>query len=470
MSMRRPFVPLVAVVVGMIQAASALGALAPGLNTRTMMFDSQMRAYDVYAPASYDGSAAVPLVVDMHGFSSNKDQQRVISGMQSRSEVEGFLVVFPQGLFNSWNAGLCCGQAQSQNINDVGFVRAMVDAIAAEANVDPRRVYATGLSNGGAMTQRLACEAADLFAAAAPMAFPIPFVPLSTCQPSRPIAVLMFMGLTDQLVNYASAAPSFQYWRTFDGCVGGPPDETLVTGDSYCETYTQCTDGVEAGLCSILSTFGPPFAGHVLYFNNDLNLSEVAWDFLSRFQLPAPPSTEQPVAAKKLLIKNKLPDNESKNQIVIIVQDPGISTPPPLSSGDPRCNGDASGTVKATLTVASVPSGQSHSADLPCQNWKILGQETDPLGYKYSDGELLTSTVRSVTWKEGVQLKAVLKGKGPSNLDYDLELGVSQGTVAATLANGTDRTCIVCPPFDGKDGSDGKRFQGKSCAAPATCP
>jgi len=207
--LRSRFLPLFAILVGALPAARAVGVLAPGLNARTLTFDSQTRAYDIYVPASYSGGVAVPLVVDMHGFGSNKDQQRLLSGFQQRSDLEGFLVAYPQGLFNSWNAGTCCGQAAAQNIDDVGFLRAMVDAIAAEANVDPRRIYATGLSNGGAMTQRLACDAADVFAAAAPMAFPIPFNPLSTCQPSRPIAVLMFMGLTDQLVPYSSAAPSF---------------------------------------------------------------------------------------------------------------------------------------------------------------------------------------------------------------------------------------------------------------------
>lgn len=472
MSMRSLFLPLLAVLAGALPATCAFGALVPGLQARSMVFDAQTREYDINAPPSYDGSVPLPLVVDLHGFTSNKNQQRILSGFQQRSDAEGFLVAYPQGLFNSWNAGTCCGQAQAQSIDDLGFLRAMVAAIAAEANVDPRRVYVTGLSNGGAMTQRLACEAADLFAAAAPMAFPIPFVPLSTCQPSRPIAVLMFMGLTDQLVNYASAAPSFQYWRNVDGCAGGPPDETVVTGDSFCETYTQCSDGVESGLCSILSTFPPPFEGHVLYVNNDLNLSVVAWDFLSRFQLPAsaPPSTEQPIAAKKVFIKNTLPDDESRNKIVIIGRDPGISIPPPLSADDPRCNGDASGTVKATLTVASAASGQSHSTALPCENWKILGKEASPVGYKYSDGGLLTSTARTITWKAGSQLKAVLKGKGPSNLDYDLQLGVSQGTVAATLSTVSDRTCVVCPAVNGKDGSDGKRFLGKDCTAPPACP
>jgi hypothetical protein len=162
-----------------------------------------------------------------------------------------------------------------------------VETLIGEANIDDRRVYVTGLSNGGAMSQRLACEAADLFAAAAPMAFPLPYLSLAQCQPSRSMPVLMFMGITDALVPYSSAAPSFQYWRDTNGCGNGAPDETIVTGNSMCESYTSCADDVETGLCSILSTSGAPFAGHILYFNNDLVLSVVAWDFLSRFALPS---------------------------------------------------------------------------------------------------------------------------------------------------------------------------------------
>lgn len=260
--------------------ASAMPAAAvftTGLNARSMSFDSQTRQYDVYVPASYDGSTAVPLVVDFHGAGSNKNQERNVSGFQALANSEGYIVVYPQGLFNTWNAGFCCGGAVTNNIDDVGFARALVDQVAAEANIDRRRVYSTGLSNGGFMTHRLACEAADVFAAFVPSAA---FIGVSPCVPSRPLALLMMMGLNDTTVPYGTAAPSFLSWRNNGQCVGVTPDETVVDGGSNCQTYTNCADGVEVGLCSINS-------GHVVYINPDIVVAQVAWDFMSRFSLPA---------------------------------------------------------------------------------------------------------------------------------------------------------------------------------------
>lgn len=107
---------------------------------------------------------------------------------------------------------------------------------------------------------------------------------------------------------------------------------------------------------------------------------------------------------------------------------------------------------------------------LPCQNWTQLGSASNPKGYRYKDKELDDGTAKVVVWKDGKALKAVLRGKGTTNLDYDLQLGMSQGTVAATLASGGSYVCVVCGPYKEKDGSDAKKFLGKNCAAPPTCP
>ncbi len=179
-------------------ATAARAAFPVGDSERDLPFGGLPRRYLVHVPPGYDGSTPVPLVVDIHGFGSNANQQRGISGMRALSDARGFLVVYPDGWENAWNANICCGNA---DLDDVGFIRAVVAAVAAEANIDPRRVYVAGLSNGGAMSHRLACDAADLFAAAAPMAFPLAYQPATGCQPSRSIPVLTVMGLTDMLVQ-----------------------------------------------------------------------------------------------------------------------------------------------------------------------------------------------------------------------------------------------------------------------------
>ena len=123
----------------------------------------------------------------------------------------------------------------------------------------------------------------------------------------------------------------------------------------------------------------------------------------------------------------------------------------------------------ADAVFVSVSTGESHTTPLPCQNWSLLGSTTNPKGYKYSDAELDQGTAKKVIWKNGSQLKATLKGSGPSTLDFDLQLGLSAGSVAAVLTNGSNALCASCLPSNGRDGSDGRTFLGKDCPAPPSC-
>lgn len=296
MPIRRLLLALCLVAFG---AASARAAFPAGDSRQDLPFGGLPRQYLVHEPASYDGSTPVPLVVDIHGWSSNAEQQRIISGIYALSDAKGFLAVWPDGWKNAWNANLCCGNPE---LDDVAFIRAVVDAVKAQANVDARRIYVTGLSNGGAMSHRLACDAADLFAAAAPMAFPLAYDPATGCQPSRSIPVLTVMGLTDMLVRYddggfGSAAATFAHWRETNGCRVGAPDVLDSRGQSRCEYVTHCANDVQVGLCSVTARAFPGqfFDGHILYLNDDYDLAEVAWNFLSRFELPegAAPAREK---------------------------------------------------------------------------------------------------------------------------------------------------------------------------------
>jgi polyhydroxybutyrate depolymerase len=262
--------------------------LTPGEHQMTISHDGNDRVYEVQVPMSYDNSTAVPLVLDIHGFTSNKDQQQLVSGFADVAEQQGFIVARPDGtgLLQSWNAGdSCCGDAQNQNLDDVGLMRAIVAEISAASCIDPRRVYATGISNGGALSHRLACEAADVFAAVAPVSYPIDFNPNSKCQPSRPIAVMHSHGTNDLLVPYNGGATSqpvvdsFAYWGTANNCAASPT-ETYSNGNSSCSTYATCDAAVNVSLCTVNG-------GHILYTNLDnVPIAELSWQFLQQFTLP----------------------------------------------------------------------------------------------------------------------------------------------------------------------------------------
>lgn len=252
--------------------------LQPGNAELTLEHDGVTREYLVHVPDSYDGSAPVPLVVDMHGLTSSAAAQARF-GWREKADAEGFIVVHPQGLNASWNGGeLCCGSSRDNGVDDEGFILALVEQMKQDACIDGRRVYATGLSNGGAMSHLLACNAADVFAAAAPVSMSNGAEP---CEPARPIPVIMTRGTDDLLVPFAggflfaSAAEDFAQWAERNGCSGEP-----APSSELCQTFDQCDGGVEVTLCTL-------DAGHVLYDNpQGFSVPDVVWATFERFVLP----------------------------------------------------------------------------------------------------------------------------------------------------------------------------------------
>jgi polyhydroxybutyrate depolymerase len=263
-----------------VPAATCTGAstLSAGNQTLSIVHDGEERTYIVHVPDDLDSGVPVPLVVDMHGLTSSATQQSAISGWRQKADAEGFIVVHPQGLDASWNGGdLCCGTSQSQGVDDEGFIRAMVAQLVQDACIDEKRIYATGLSNGGAMSHLLACDAADLFAASAPVSMGNGTRP---CEPSRPISVVMTRGTQDRLVAFngglfPSAQADFEQWAALNGCQGEPQP-----ADELCQVFNDCDGGVEVKLCALA-------AGHVLYSNSqDFSVPDVVWQTFERQRLP----------------------------------------------------------------------------------------------------------------------------------------------------------------------------------------
>jgi len=220
-------------------------------------FGGQQRRVDVHLPPGYDPTVPAPLVLNFHGYTSDGAQEALLSEMNAKADAAGFIVLYPYGtgVPLSWDAGACCGQAVQNQIDDIGFVRAVVAGADDKLCVDDARVYATGMSNGGFLSHRIGCELADRFAAIAPVAG---VNGMASCSPSRPMPVMHFHGTADPLVPYdgstslgfISVPDSFAAWGARDQC-SGEPVETYRNGDSHCATYQQCAGGAEVTLCTI---------------------------------------------------------------------------------------------------------------------------------------------------------------------------------------------------------------------------
>lgn len=240
--------------------------------------DGWTRCWDEHVP---DALTNAPLVIDMHGWLGRPDGQRGNSDLEAMANTEGFIVAWPYGLARSWNAGDgCCNPSARDVIDDVGFLRALVDQSIATWPVDPDRVYVTGLSNGCAMSQRFATEASDLVAAAACMAM-VRLVETPAEYTSVPFMALH--GTNDTVVPYdgddfISAQANIEAWRDDNGCTGDAVT-TWSEGEHAAETWTECANGTEVALVTIQD------GGHVLYSGKgtDVDTTQVAWDFMSRF-------------------------------------------------------------------------------------------------------------------------------------------------------------------------------------------
>ncbi|RMG20106.1 MAG: hypothetical protein D6729_03620 [Deltaproteobacteria bacterium] len=276
---------------GTAEGPCVTGGLAPGDHNLSLVHDGRLRRYLLHVPTGGDPTAPRPLVLDFHGFSGWKEQQAEYTRYPQLADEEGFLVAHPDGTGTprGWNAGGCCGSADAEDVDDVGFVRAMVEQIRRVSCVDPRRVYATGFSNGGMFSHRLACEASDLIAAVVPVAGGN-LLSDDACQPSRPVPVLHFHGTADPIVRYEGSRLGFPdipvmmaEWAARDGC-DAVPVEISRMGDVHCETWPGCAGGVEVTLCTIDG------GGHVwpgtLGATQNIDATLAGWNFLSRFALP----------------------------------------------------------------------------------------------------------------------------------------------------------------------------------------
>jgi polyhydroxybutyrate depolymerase len=292
-------------------------ARAKPLETRCFALSQagQERTFRLYVPPHLAGP--VPLILVLHGGGgSGAGMERLtLQGLDRIADREGAVVAYPDGVGKGWNDGRSDlrSQATRQNVDDVGFLRALVMDLASSLPIDRSRVYATGISNGGMMSYRLACDAADVFAAVAPVAADFGSELSSRCAPARPISIAIFQGTEDPIMPWAggevrilvfthghviSAADSFDRWRALDRCgdpsssdprAAEPPDGTSVVT----HLAGPCAAGTEVRLYEIRGgghtwPSGQPYLGPRLVgrVSHALDANQEIWSFLSRFRLP----------------------------------------------------------------------------------------------------------------------------------------------------------------------------------------
>ena len=263
---------------GNTEPCTGTGTLEAGDSSHSLTVGGNTYPMNVHAPPSYDGVTRLPVVFDFHGLGGNENQMRNLSGWASAGDAEGFITVFPGGVDNAWNAGGCC----SDTPTDVDFVREAITYLDGEGCIDTRRVYASGCSNGGAMSFRLACEAADVIAAVAPVDFDCVAGGFGCqCDPGRPVTEIQFRGTNDSAVPYgetedSGARANFATWGEINMCTGEPEP---LPENSSCQRFPMCADGVETILCTVQNG---NHCGSYMSFG----IASLAWEIISRYSLP----------------------------------------------------------------------------------------------------------------------------------------------------------------------------------------
>ena len=276
--------------------------------TLNMNYENTARDFLVHLPTGFTTAQHLPIVINMHGLGSNGGQQEFYSRMSETSDANNFVVVYPNGLANSWNSGFTAPYNSSPD--DVGFISKIIDTLANLYNIDLNRVYACGMSNGGFQSYRLACDLENRIAAIASVTGTISTLTALNCtSQSRKIPVLQIHGTADPLVPYGgdvgfkSVEETINFWLGKDQCnatsdtLAWPNTNLLDSSTVERIRYQSCGDGTEVMFYKITggghtwpnATFGYIYGPT----NKDLDASQEIWNFFNRFTLIGPNRVEE---------------------------------------------------------------------------------------------------------------------------------------------------------------------------------
>jgi polyhydroxybutyrate depolymerase len=275
--------------------------LPPDDQQRTIRVNDVVRKYVLHVPESRTRDVPRPLVLVFHGGGGNAQNMPRFTGFDRVADTNGFIVAYPDSFNKHWNDSRGLSPA-----DDVGFIRALIAELQTSYKIDPRRVYATGISNGGFFSNRLACDLTDKIAAIASVAATMPEALVPACKPSRPISVMFIHGTKDPLVpieggpvarthgNAVSLERAAQFWRDWDQTSANAieeqiPDRAHDGTTVRRQVFEKGKDGSEIIVYTIKGG-GHTWPGGVQYLpvflvgkmSRNLNASQVIWEFFEK--------------------------------------------------------------------------------------------------------------------------------------------------------------------------------------------
>jgi polyhydroxybutyrate depolymerase len=264
------------------------------------------RQYLVHLPPSYDGTKPTPVVLALHGGGGSIQGMVSLTHLSDVADQHEFIVVYPNAYINSWADGRGTTQEERLGVNDVIFISDLIDHLTTEININVNRVYATGMSNGGMMSQRLACELSDQITAVAIVAASLAENIAPTCRPQRPVPTMVINGTHDPLVPWIGGSipgaaggrvlatwATIDKWVEFNGCSScatteNVPDWIDDGTRTRRETYGGC--GADVVLLTVAGG-GHTWPGGLQYLpewligrtSRDFDASEVLWEFFQQW-------------------------------------------------------------------------------------------------------------------------------------------------------------------------------------------
>lgn len=260
-----------------------------GATTGELQHQGRQRSYYIYTPKSYNPKRPMPLVLAFHGSGSQGKDLASSTGFNQLAERQGFIIAYPDGIDRRWDVA----SNPLWGVNDVSFVSTLINHLKQIRNIDTRRIYAAGVSNGGFLVQRLACEPNSKIAAFGSVVATMPGEVKEFCNSKRPISMLMINGTKDNKVPWAGAKlfgysilsvpDSINFWRQHNGCTANEVKRSLNKRVDI-SRYSNCRGGTEVELVTLKG------AGHVFPRGGGgtsqlINASQEIWNFFKRHPL-----------------------------------------------------------------------------------------------------------------------------------------------------------------------------------------